>query len=311
MSDNKSEGYNVSYEWKLLNICIQKHKLLSSNDFTLENYDKIFFSMSLMKITDDEFRVKINKKGIFNPNYAKIIIKPSNYESQTSKITCWSNHDFVEFKWNTSFSIRNLRSITCHIHLDIIDSELNQKILFRASLISMNKYFLSAQYSDVTIEVKDSDEKLSAHKLVLDFHSSVFEKMFNTDMKEAKENCFHFGEFDMAIVKRVLEFMYTGKIAQCDNIDLIFQILACANMYQITNLQIYCEYQLILNLNIDNVIKILVTIGNLELPKLSEKAKLYLECNSNRISLVDVLKELNNSKILLDFLAEKTGMKIN
>ncbi|KAH0557615.1 hypothetical protein KQX54_009231 [Cotesia glomerata] len=135
--------------------------------------------------------------------------------------------------------------------------------------------------------------------------------MFNTDMKEANENCFRFGEFDMATVKEVLEFMYTGKITPCDDIDLIFQILACANMYRIKNLQTYCEYRLILHLNIDNIIKILVTIENLELPELSEKAKLYLECNSARISLVDVLNEWNNSQILLDFLAKKTGMKIN
>ncbi|XP_053596398.1 TD and POZ domain-containing protein 2 [Microplitis demolitor] len=228
-------------------------------------------------------------------------------ETETRTIKNWENHNVVEFFSHFSNPINN---ITCEILMDRIDfDEIDESTLSSSSVHRVDNYLLSSLLSDVVIKIKDNKDQLPAHKLILASHSSVFERMLNTDMREAKENCICFDGFDIDTIKEVLKFMYTGQIEAENDSEVLLKVLTCAQMYQIEKLKIYCEYKLIKSLSVKNVIKILIETDNFDVPKLNEKALLYINLNKTRLSFADAAKELNNSKVLLKFFIQQTEMK--
>ncbi|XP_008553467.1 speckle-type POZ protein-like [Microplitis demolitor] len=172
------------------------------------------------------------------------------------------------------------------------------------SIFNNNKNY---QLSDVVVKVEN--DEFPAHKLVLASHSPVFRRMFNTDMKEAKENCVNFINFETEVIKEVLKFMYTGKVEAEDDTELVLSVLACANMYQIDKLKIFCECKLIEHINVDNVINLLVKTDNYDVPKLKERAIKFLVNNKANISFDDAINQVSNSKIIRDFFINQMGMK--
>ncbi|XP_057325888.1 uncharacterized protein LOC130667959 [Microplitis mediator] len=303
--DEKPQGFQCDYTWKIPSPRYQ-YEWMSSEFFTLPNYDKIFFSIYFKKLDNNNHKILLKKNGIFDPTEANVIIKLSS-ETKTQTIKNWKNQDVVKFNFNFSYAVV---SITCEILMDRIDfDEIDEETLSSTSVHSVDDYLLSSLWSDVIIKIKDNTDQLPAHKLILASHSSVFETMLKTDMREAKENCICFDEFDIDTIKEVLKFMYTGKIEAENDSDVLVKVLACAQMYQIEKLKTYCEYNLIKSLSVINVIKILIETDNFDVPKLNEKALLYMTLNKNRISFADAVKELNNSKVLFNFFAQQTEMK--
>ncbi|XP_057327679.1 kelch repeat and BTB domain-containing protein 3-like [Microplitis mediator] len=276
--------------------------------FTFPNYDKIFFSMHV-KNTKPTFEVKIVKKGIFNPSRAKITIYYLGSSYSVTMIDWSGNESDTILVKEQPYSID--RGFKCRIELDEIDfDKADLKILSSISGINdLNKYFLSSKWSDVTIKDKNNTEELPAHKVLLASNSCVFERMFETNMKEARENCIRFDEFEADTITEMLRFLYTGRVEPENDYNVLLKLLEFSHMYQITKLTIYMSYKLIQNLTADNVIDILVKTDKFNVPKLHEKALLYLDCIKERISFSKAFEEFNNSKVLRKFFKNKVQMK--
>ena len=75
---------------------------------------------------------------------------------------------------------------------------------------------------DVTLVTKD-DKEFKAHRNVLSAASPFFCKLLQSDMKENREGIVRFEEISGAVMKDVLEFIYTGtvKVTQENSEDLI------------------------------------------------------------------------------------------
>ncbi|XP_057326784.1 speckle-type POZ protein-like [Microplitis mediator] len=308
------EVLKAEYKWSLP--ARQYPDWTESEYFTFPNYDKLYFAVCLRDVFtstgSSSAEIRIRKKGIYDPSRVDIKISAAFIPNNNNTITMKGWVD--QYSNKLTFPSRSTlpREIFCEISMnksDIISNIDGFRLKIAKKSKSMSNYFFSPELSDVTLKVQD--EEIPAHKLILAFHSPVFKTMFNTDMRETTENRICLEGFDVDTIKEVLRFMYSGNIAVENDIELLLKILSCTNMYQITSLRILCEYQLIQNFTVDNIIKILVETDRFEVPILHEKAMLYLNCNRERISYSEAIKELNNSKVLQKFFMERVGMKIS
>ncbi|XP_028981939.1 speckle-type POZ protein B-like [Diachasma alloeum] len=134
--------------------------------------------------------------------------------------------------------------------------------------------FEDSRLSDVTILV--GNEKFFAHKLLLSVRSTVFAAMF--EHKEMSENCKNevkIDDMEPAIVKAMLEFIYTDKVS-----DLEIQarkLLKVSDKYDLHRLRVMCEEILYKTLTSDNAAEILVLADLNHSQKLKEYVMRFIE----------------------------------
>uniref|UniRef100_A0A6V7JGS3 BTB domain-containing protein n=1 Tax=Bracon brevicornis TaxID=1563983 RepID=A0A6V7JGS3_9HYME len=110
-------------------------------------------------------------------------------------------------------------------------------------------------YSDVKLLVKN--EKLPAHKLFLTIRSPIFAAMFtNENSEESKTNEIKIDDAEPAVVKAMLEFIYTDRVK---NLNLYARkLFAIAHKYELERLKNLCEQTLYRSLNAQNAGEILM-----------------------------------------------------
>ncbi|KAK0092475.1 hypothetical protein PV326_001333 [Microctonus aethiopoides] len=129
-------------------------------------------------------------------------------------------------------------------------------------------FLTSPDLSDVTIVIDETE--IPVHKIILAAYSSVFLAMFKADMTESVNKRIVITDIEVDIMKKVIEFMYTGGIDPIPEWNALLSILEVAEKYQIMNLKELCEEKLSQNITIDNVLKILERVSLCEVPKLME-----------------------------------------
>jgi len=112
----------------------------------------------------------------------------------------------------------------------------------------------SATFSDMTLKVED--KVYPVHKAILAARSPVFAAMFNHDLEETKLGVVSITDLDTEVLREMLKFIYTGKVAQLDT--MADALLAAADKYALERLKIMCEEALASNLSIENVCDILI-----------------------------------------------------
>jgi len=104
--------------------------------------------------------------------------------------------------------------------------------------------------------IKCDNKILACHKAVLSARSSVFQAMFQHDMKESNNNEVVITDLDFDTVKDTVRFIYSGKVKDiADKSDLL---LSAADKYDIKDLKDLCCQQLSSNLSVDQVVDVLV-----------------------------------------------------
>ncbi|XP_057326196.1 speckle-type POZ protein B-like [Microplitis mediator] len=313
--NEKSSDKSITfiYKWQIQPINGEegfRSDWIESDSFGLfdNSAEHLFRILSRYHINDYSYEVNIKVKKRGFPFHGKTDIE-IRYKNVAKNMTM--------IKWNgdlsdtLTFLVSKSCSFPWHLHCKItlhkLDSDI--KSIMHSSMLAnhADDYLLSSELSDVIVKVEN--EEFPAHKLVLASHSPVFRRMFSTDMKEAKENCVNFKNFETEVIKEVLKFIYTGKVEAEDDTELVLSVLACANMYQIDKLKIFCECKLIENINLDNVINLLVKTDNYEVPRLKERAMKFLVNNKANISFDDAINQVSNSKIIREFFISQMGMK--
>ena len=102
-----------------------------------------------------------------------------------------------------------------------------------------------------------STVRIPAHKFILSLRSPVFKAMFSTSMSEATSNEVIISDFEPAVVKEFLKFLYTDS---CDPEDLELHaemLLAISCKYQVPGLEVLCENHLISSLTVGSVAGVL------------------------------------------------------
>lgn len=110
----------------------------------------------------------------------------------------------------------------------------SQEFLSRSLRESFNNY----DFSDVTISLKNGAQ-FFCHKFVLSMGSSVFRKMFTSDMKERSAPVVPL-EGQPDAVESVLRFLYTGQCELSD--ENIVSVSATADYFDVQELQHFCQH---------------------------------------------------------------------
>ncbi len=99
-------------------------------------------------------------------------------------------------------------------------------------------------YADVTI--KCGENNFQAHKAILASQSPVFNRMFESDMREKSSNVIEIEDIDSNVVSDMLTFLYAGT---APNVNTLAKgLLNAATKYELPHLAAMCENELMLNI---------------------------------------------------------------
>lgn len=147
----------------------------------------------------------------------------------------------------------------------------------------------SSQYSDVTLASGESS--FPSHKSILAARSKVFANLlFDNPPKQMEEsNTLVLDPLAPDVLKEMLSYIYTGRIAQTINTDSVEALLKASVNYSIEGLQSLCVARLIENLTLENVARTLLFAVNHKLLDLKDEAMRFIKNNS----INDVLHKAN------------------
>lgn len=114
------------------------------------------------------------------------------------------------------------------------------------------------QFTDFKLKCNDG-EVLTCHKFMLVARSPVIYQMLSTDLKEDQKGLAEVPDFDSAVMKQVLRFLYCDKIENLDQIS--YRLIFAAEKYQLKELTQMCIQNIIENLTFQNVIDSLIVSG--------------------------------------------------
>ena len=138
-------------------------------------------------------------------------------------------------------------------------------------------------------EVKDVLEgehiKIPAHKFILSMRSPVFRTMFASGMAEALTNEVRIQDFDAAVVKEFLRFLYTDL---CEVDKHAEQLLAAAFKYEVPGLCALCQNYLGANVRVGNVVNILYLSDLYNLEHLQQFSLRYIAEHAKEIVLTEL-----------------------
>lgn len=145
---------------------------------------------------------------------------------------------------------------------------------------SMGKLLNENKFSDVTLVCKGGT--LQAHKLLLSSRSEVFERMFQTDMLETQNKSVECA-FDHGVMKAILEYMYIGKVIDCN----INELFVAADYYALSNLRNICEQMMMKQICVERAISTLILAYTYNADQLLDKALNFIVINIKTIIVSD------------------------
>ena len=153
-------------------------------------------------------------------------------------------------------------------------------------------------HTDMQIEV--GDKTFRAHRAVLASRSSVFLKMFESDMKEKEERRVIISNIDPEVVSDLLTYIYTGGAPQMKS--HVEDLLLAADKYNIPDLVTLCEDELRRNLTPTNVAEVLLLADSLQLGSsnsLKESCIHFISKNSAQVYKSESWKKLKDFSLEL------------
>uniref|UniRef100_A0A914Z0N3 BTB domain-containing protein n=1 Tax=Panagrolaimus superbus TaxID=310955 RepID=A0A914Z0N3_9BILA len=132
------------------------------------------------------------------------------------------------------------------------------------------------QEENKDIIITADGKEVTAHKLVLATRSPVFAAMFQSGMKEAKENKVEIKDFSFDIVQAAVKLFYHHSLVTDIKLDDKMKLLSFFDKYEIHSLKNDLEAYLISGINESNVCCLANTALNSNSRKLKEKCVEFL-----------------------------------
>jgi hypothetical protein len=92
--------------------------------------------------------------------------------------------------------------------------------------------------------------KVYCHKLILSLTSTYFRRMFESNMKEARNNYVHLKDIDFATLKDLLKFMYSDEV---DVSEITVELMEAADRFEVMRLKEICCNQAKKGMDLKNV----------------------------------------------------------
>ena len=121
------------------------------------------------------------------------------------------------------------------------------------------------------------------------FDWPVFASMFPNEM-ESKTNEVEIADVEPAVLKALLEFIYTGDCVVGDSTEEFFR---AADKYDIKDLKQLCEHELLEKMTVNNAVHLLILSDLYQSKKLKESVTLFINCCA-----ADVMKKPSWNKLM-------------
>lgn len=152
----------------------------------------------------------------------------------------------------------------------------------------LEKLFQDKKFCDTKIIV--GDRSFDAHKCVLSSRSAYFSVMFESDMKENRQNEVEVSDVSWEVVQEVLRFIYTNEV---NNLDILkTDLFVAADKYMIEDLKVLCEEALANDLKIENFVDSLILADRYDLNDLKVAASNFFVIHKKEIMISDELKSV-------------------
>lgn len=155
---------------------------------------------------------------------------------------------YMDTRENDDF-LKNDIKILCEI-----STFLNRKKHQQNAMKDFESLFKSEKLSDVTVKVKDKSFRL--HKCILAARSPIFSAMFTDDFKEKAESTVIIEDIEPKVMEKLFQYIYTGDVSNIH--EVASDLLAAADMYDVTGLKDMCEKFFQTELNVTNAISMLL-----------------------------------------------------
>ncbi|CAL1287253.1 unnamed protein product [Larinioides sclopetarius] len=148
-------------------------------------------------------------------------------------------------------------------------------------------------------------ETFPAHTAILSAKSPVFEAMFASKMKEADEKCVQIDDVDAETVKRMLVFLYSGKVDELEWKDAK-ELYFAADKYQLLHLKSKCVALLSKSVDLSNCIVLLLLADMHQDKDLKRVVQDYITQNGEKILYSDQWKTLekNHPQLAINYFRE-------
>ncbi|KFM75739.1 Speckle-type POZ protein, partial [Stegodyphus mimosarum] len=213
------------------------------------------FDISLCKMYYPEtkpifVRSKVSFDGInFSENEHLFETEKSWKFADFSRMISPDPDDVLRLKFEFKFS-------DCNNFSEIMESSYAyvSSIICHSLNNDFRNLYKTGMLSDINIII--GSKTLPAHKCVLCGRSSVFSRMFETDMIESERNDVEISDIDPQVMDEFLLFIYTGNLENSSD-ETAEQLYVAADKYNVPALKKKCSCFLISNLSVGNVCRIL------------------------------------------------------
>lgn len=242
----------------------------------------------------------------------EIIDEVEDIATYNNKDTGWGYREFVSrAKLITNDDLDDTLTIVCTMKIG--DSYVRTSTYVapdqeEPSLRDMRENGLSDDFRSLLKEPKFSDvvlivgdEKFQAHKSILSARSPVFAVMFDQhEMEENLKNEVKIENMDAAVVKGMLEFIYTNGV---NDLQLLAAGLrGAAEKYDIKELKVVCDKTLCNMLNQDNAVEMLVLADLYHAKELRKHVMDYIIRNFSEVAKTEGYKEIKDPILLKEII---------
>ncbi|XP_014215872.1 speckle-type POZ protein B-like [Copidosoma floridanum] len=227
-------------------------------------------------LTNDELNKNV-KTAIVDSNGCKQERKNDNIVQKAGLKVLIFN--FKQYELFLEYNVPENLEIVCFIP-DIDESiiEIDDKNSPSHSDMDLTNLLESGEFSDVILVTRIKDEclEISAHKAILASRSSVFQKMFTTEMKEKTENKVEIQEFKIEVVQEMLKYIYSGKLDNSVALNISEDLLKAADYYDLDLLKKMIVNICKDNLTHSNAFRYLMLADTYKVSKLKQAAINYI-----------------------------------
>ncbi|KFM68818.1 Speckle-type POZ protein B, partial [Stegodyphus mimosarum] len=261
----------ISFHWPIENFTtLAKDTVLYSHVFSvsLPNPCRWYLILHLREnaIANTSFHISICKVRNTEPKpvFVKSKIAFNEQNSSENKHFFPDNESWkcAEFSENISINPQDVLLLECEFIFSDCKyfSEITESFCAFTTSINCHNFssdlrnlYETGQFSDARITV--GSEVFFVHKCILCARSSVFSRMFQTKMTEAKNDTIEISDVDPNVMEKMLSYMYSGYLEDME--DSVEELYSLANRYDVPSLRKKCSNFLKSNFTFGNVCNIL------------------------------------------------------
>ncbi|KAK0083980.1 hypothetical protein PV325_007823 [Microctonus aethiopoides] len=306
------EDIKIQHEWEFKFLSLREDLIsVYSNSFNTSLIPDVKFKIFSGILNHEECIVILSKTPCMPANATikiQMIITSTRLQPivYQKKVNSWT--DNLTLKCNINVNGQNNEninsSVSAKFQCNITWHGYNESKPPKHDFIygPLENFLTARHFCDMVIVI--GEKEIPVHKIVLAAYSPVFLAMFKAGMTESVNKRIIVTDIEVDIMKKVIDFMYTGVIHPVPDIDVLISILEVADKYEIMTLKKLCDQKLLEKITLKNVLEILDKTSLYQVPQLRQIITSFMVENKKSIVGSERFADLHNRKpeLFFDFI---------